>query len=57
MNLRLCIRNSQKERNVSVRTSKAGWAARGAAVLLAGGLAFCALYICLLYTSDAADEL
>ena len=54
MNLRLCIRNSQKERNVSVRTSKAGWAARGAAVLLAGGLAFCALYMT--ETAMAAPE-
>ena len=45
MNLRRRIRNSQEERNFSVRTSKAGWAARGAAVLLAGGLAFCALYM------------
>ena len=53
MNLRLCIRNSQKERNVSVRTSKAGWAARGAAVLLAGGWLLCFIYD---GNSDAAPE-
>ena len=54
MNLRRRIRNSQEERNFSVRTSKAGWAARGAAVLLAGGLAFCALYMT--ETAMAAPE-
>ena len=50
MNLRRRIRNSQEERNFSVRTSKAGWAARGAAVLLA----FCALYMT--ETAMAAPE-
>lgn len=54
MNLRRRIRNSQEERNFSVRTSKAGWAVRGAAVLLAGGLAFCALYMT--ETAMAAPE-